>query len=98
MHSNNIANSETTRTPKGGPFQRQELGNCYGWNCEVVSIPAFTQRYNPAHPDADEMGYVEFPDIDLIEEMVAIIDAQRNYEGLIAENREAAAACKRPPE
>jgi len=36
--------------------------------------------YDPTHPDADEHGYVQFPDINLIEEMVDLMGAVRSYE------------------
>lgn len=36
--------------------------------------------YDPSHPDADEEGYVELPNISLVEEMVGMISASRAYE------------------
>lgn len=36
--------------------------------------------YNPSHPDADEAGYVEMPNVDLMQEMVDMISAYRSYE------------------
>ncbi len=36
--------------------------------------------HNPEHPDADEDGYVEKPNIDITMEMVDMIDASRAYE------------------
>ncbi len=36
--------------------------------------------YNPSHPDAKEDGYVEMPDINVIEEMVDMMNATRSYE------------------
>jgi flagellar basal-body rod protein FlgC len=36
--------------------------------------------YNPAHPDADQDGYVKMPDINPVEEMVDLISASRLYE------------------
>ncbi len=40
----------------------------------------FKQVYNPEHPDADEEGYVEKPNVDITMEMVDMIDASRAYE------------------
>ena len=37
-------------------------------------------RYEPAHPDADEKGYVAYPDINPVIEMVDLIEAMRSYE------------------
>ncbi len=36
--------------------------------------------YEPGHPDADEEGYVEYPDINVVEEMAMMMTAQRNYD------------------
>ena len=36
--------------------------------------------YEPAHPDADENGYVRYPDIDTTQELVNLMDAKRVYE------------------
>ena len=36
--------------------------------------------YDPTHPDADEFGYVEMPNINVVTEMVDMIGAQRAYE------------------
>ncbi len=37
-------------------------------------------RYEPGHPDADEKGYVKFPQVDPIEEMTDLLSAVRSYE------------------
>lgn len=36
--------------------------------------------YDPSHPDADEDGYVLYPNVDIITEMTNMIDASRAYE------------------
>ena len=36
--------------------------------------------YDPAHPDAREDGYVVFPDVNVVTEMVDMISASRAYE------------------
>lgn len=40
----------------------------------------FKQMYNPGHPDADEEGYVQFPNVDPLKEMVDLMSATRSYE------------------
>jgi flagellar basal-body rod protein FlgC len=40
----------------------------------------FKQVYNPTHPDADERGYVEMPNVDILKEMVDMMSATRSYE------------------
>jgi flagellar basal-body rod protein FlgC len=36
--------------------------------------------YQPGHPDANADGYVEFPNVNVVEEMVNMITASRAYE------------------
>ena len=36
--------------------------------------------YDPSHPDADENGYVIYPNVNIITEMTNLIDASRSYE------------------
>src|SRR5690625_226298 len=40
----------------------------------------FKQVYNPAHPDANEEGYVQLPNVDPLKEMVDLMSATRSYE------------------
>lgn len=39
-----------------------------------------TMVYDPAHPDADENGYVSYPNVNVVTEMTNLIDASRSYE------------------
>jgi flagellar basal-body rod protein FlgC len=41
---------------------------------------AFPTQYDPNHPDADENGYVQLPNVNMVEEMVNMISASRSYE------------------
>lgn len=36
--------------------------------------------YDPSHPDADENGYVTYPNVNTVTEMTDMIDASRSYE------------------
>lgn len=38
------------------------------------------RSYDPSHPDADEDGYVTYPNVNIITEMTNLIDATRSYE------------------
>ena len=44
--------------------------------------------YDPSHPDADEDGYVDLPNINVVEEMVGMISASKAYQAnaTVAEN------------
>lgn len=41
-------------------------------------------RFEPNHPDANEEGYVAYPDINPVVEMVDLIEAMRSYEANVA--------------
>lgn len=77
--SANIANINTTRTPEGGPYLRQTL-RCKAHKCEVVKTSKAIIKYLPDHIDANDEGYVKFPDINLETEMTNMISATRVYE------------------
>jgi len=48
---------------------------------QIVQDPSpFKPVYNPEHPDADENGYVQMPNVDLIKETVDSMSAYRSYE------------------
>ena len=36
--------------------------------------------YDPSHPDADENGYVTYPNVNTVTEMTNLIDASRGYQ------------------
>ena len=40
----------------------------------------FELVYNPEHPDANEEGYVEMPNVDPLREMVDLMSVTRSYE------------------
>ena len=41
-------------------------------------------KFDPSHPDANEEGYVELPNIDVVEEMTNMMVTKRSYEANIA--------------
>ena len=42
------------------------------------------QVYEPGHPDANEEGYVSYPDINVVEEMTNMLQAMRAYEANVS--------------
>ncbi len=46
-------------------------------------VTSMKKVYDPAHPDADEDGYVTYPNVDTVTEMTNLIDANRSYEANI---------------
>jgi flagellar basal-body rod protein FlgC len=48
---------------------------------EVVPVQGeFKKIFDPSHPDADAQGYVSLPNVNLVEEMVQMLNANRSYE------------------
>lgn len=98
--ANNLANVNTTRTARGGPYRRQMVvfeerlvqamgrGRPQGAGVRVSRIVEDDDpprlEYNPNHPDANEQGYVELPNINVVTEMVDMISASRAYEANLA--------------
>ncbi|UIJ39481.1 flagellar basal body rod protein FlgC [Desulfobaculum bizertense] len=44
----------------------------------------FKRVLEPGHPDADEQGYVNYPDINVVEEMTQMLTSTRSYEAEVA--------------
>ncbi len=42
------------------------------------------RRYDPGHPDADADGYVAFPRMNPVEEMVDLLDSSRSYQANVS--------------
>lgn len=56
-----------------------------GNGVKVTEIAEDTQSemrkvFDPSHPDADEDGYVTYPNVNIVQEMTDMIDATRSYE------------------
>ncbi len=49
-----------------------------------VDRKAPMMKYEPNHPDANDEGYVAYPNINLMEEMANMIQATRSYEANVA--------------
>ena len=48
---------------------------------EIVPVAGeFKKVFDPSHPDADEKGYVYMPNVNLVEEMVLMLNANRSFE------------------
>jgi len=75
------------------PFLPTALDNGIGKGVRVVSVEKDTDKkpklvYDPTHPDAiqtgPKTGYVEMPNVNVVEEMVDMISASRSYEANLA--------------
>lgn len=71
--------------PLAGEAKRKQMTTQGVRVVAVSSDPAPARRvYDPGHPDADVQGYVNMPNITLVNEMVDMISATRAYEANIA--------------
>jgi flagellar basal-body rod protein FlgC len=75
------------------PFLPEKLQNGIGRGVEVVEIEKDLDSemrlvYDPTHPDAmkagPKAGYVEMPNVNIVDEMVDMISASRSYEANVA--------------
>lgn len=90
----NLANVHTTRAAGGGPYRRrvvvfaEKLAEARrGFRGRGVEVRAVLTDnsppqlvYDPSHPDADERGYVAYPNVNVVNEMVDLLTATRAYE------------------
>jgi flagellar basal-body rod protein FlgC len=88
----NIANAEATATTPGGqPYRRKMVifQNVLDKQTgkETVKVTqhaydqsAFNKKYDPNHPAADAQGYVLYPNVNSIVEMMDMREARRGYE------------------
>ena len=80
--SQNIANANSTRG-EGGDVLETCMGQPYS-GVKITTIATdmsdLKMVYDPDHPDADENGYVSYPNVDTVQEMTDMIDASRSYE------------------
>jgi len=50
----------------------------------IIQDKDFIMKYEPSHPDANRDGYVAYPNINPVVEMVNLIEAMRSYEANVA--------------
>lgn len=89
--ASNLANADSVAGPDGQPYRAKQVmfetalrdGQAVGGVRvrEVVEDPSPLRReYQPAHPLADDEGYVAMPNVEPVGEMVNMISASRAYE------------------
>lgn len=72
------------KTPAFSSILNQSMRETTGEGVRVSRViedqAPFKRVYNPYHPDSDENGYVEMPNVDVLKEMVDLMAATRSYE------------------
>ncbi|WP_338719744.1 flagellar basal body rod protein FlgC [Devosia sp. XK-2] len=88
----NIANADSAgKAPGDEPYRRRIPTFETSYDADVggrvveigrlaYDMSAFTSRYEPGHPAADESGYVQYPNVNTLIETVDMRQAQRSYE------------------
>lgn len=88
----NIANADSTADTTGGaPYRRKiilfqnVLDKQMGVDMVKVAKrgydnSSFIKKYDPSHPAADAEGYVQYPNVNSIVEMMDMREARRGYE------------------
>ena len=91
--TSNISNAQTTRTENGGPYVRkvavfQEAYDKAGRYNGVKAVARedddseFRKVYDPSNADADEEGYVTYPNVNILNEMADMMASTRAYEAI----------------
>ncbi|HVE83613.1 MAG TPA: flagellar basal body rod protein FlgC [Myxococcales bacterium] len=92
--SSNLANAESTRSADGSglyrrrdpvvesvPFEAALEGAVGVQVSEVVEDSQPGRKvYSPNHPDADPQGFVSFPNVNPVHEVVNLLSASKSYE------------------
>ena len=91
--ASNLANADSAHSSTGGAYKAKQVvfqaapvvpnsPMAQGVRVkEVVEDPAPPRMvYDPTHPLADAKGYVAYPNVDVVEEMVNMISASRSYQ------------------
>lgn len=105
--SENLANADSLPTGPGkSPYRRKniqfqnvldrELGlNLVKVKKIGVDKSEFNRRFEPAHPAADEKGYVQTPNVKTLIEVMDMREAQRSYEANLTAIRTARSMMRR---
>jgi flagellar basal-body rod protein FlgC len=88
--ASNLANADSATSSTGQPYRAKQVvfsaqpvaENSVGVRVtNVVQDQSPPRRvHDPRHPLADEAGYVNMPNVNVVEEMVNMISASRSYQ------------------
>jgi flagellar basal-body rod protein FlgC len=89
--ASNLANADSATSSTGEPYRAKQVvfsaqplqqSDAVGVRVTGVVQDASPPRrvHDPRHPLADEQGYVNMPNVNVVEEMVNMISASRSYQ------------------
>ena len=79
----------------GNALRRRLVDEELGPETEIVEDLKVRLEYDPTHPHANAEGYVEYPDVNVVEEMARMMSANRVYEANLSAVRAAKEMVKR---
>ena len=79
----------------GASLRRRLIDVELGPQTEVQEDLRLRFEYDPAHPHADADGYVQYPDVNIVEEMARMVSANRIYEANLSAVQAAKETIKR---
>ncbi|MEJ2051535.1 MAG: flagellar basal body rod protein FlgC [Calditrichota bacterium] len=93
----NLEATEPNHFPKRSTLLTAPDRSVDGVACKAVRPAQEEYRlvYEPNHPDADAQGYVRYPKINMLEEMVALMQLSRSYEANVTAMQAAKAISKK---
>lgn len=95
--ASNLANADSVVSSTGGPYRARQvvfqaipigspsIANGAGVTvAQVIEDPSPMKKvFDPKHPAADKDGYVTYPNVNEVEEMVNMISASRSYQNSV---------------
>jgi flagellar basal-body rod protein FlgC len=89
--ASNLANADSTTSANGQPYRAKQVvfstTQMGGGSAQGVKVAAVVEDnspmklvYDPKHPMANAQGYVEMPNVNVVDEMVNMISASRAYQ------------------
>jgi flagellar basal-body rod protein FlgC len=105
--SENLANAQSTaQTPGGDPYRRKTISFANvldrAIGAELVQVrrygtdrSPFELRFEPSHPAADDKGYVKYPNVSPLVELMDMREAQRSFEANMTARQQASDMLKR---
>ncbi|OYW26609.1 MAG: flagellar basal body rod protein FlgC, partial [Methyloversatilis sp. 12-65-5] len=90
--SSNLANADSVTSANGQPYRAKQVvfevrpisegGEANGVRVTqiVESAAPLRTTYDPTNPAANNEGYVQMPNVNVVEEMVNMISASRSYQ------------------
>ena len=105
--SENLANAQSTaQEPGADPYRRKTISFANALDratgAELVQVrrygedrSPFEMRFEPSHPAANEAGYVKYPNVSPLVELMDMREAQRSFEANLTARQQASDMLKR---